>query len=129
VSPSFLTLDEVLAIHASRVDRYGGQHGIRDVGLLESAIAMPSSTFGGEWLHPTIAEMAAAYLFHIVKNHPFIDGNKRAALATAGVFLAINGYELIADEVELGDFVLGVAEGRVSKAEASVFLARHAQPR
>lgn len=69
--PAFLTLDEVLALHADQIERYGGSGGLRDLGLLESAVAAPRATFGGALLHPTLPEMAAAYLFHLVQNHPF----------------------------------------------------------
>ncbi len=75
---SFLTLEDALALHASRIARYGGSLGLRDLGLLESALAVPSATFGGQFLHGSLSEMAAAYLFHLVKNHPFVDGNKSA---------------------------------------------------
>ena len=85
--PRFLTLDEALLVHADQVRRYGGSHGLRDLALLSSALAMPTASFGGAYLHPSLAEMAAAYLFHIAQNHPFLDGNKRAALATALAFL------------------------------------------
>jgi hypothetical protein len=80
---SFLTVDEVLAIHAHLIERYGGSPGIRDLGLLRSALAMPEASFGGETLHATLYEQAAAYCFHSVKNHPFVDGNKRVGLAVA----------------------------------------------
>jgi hypothetical protein len=77
--PTFLTLDEVLALHADQVERYGGEHGVRDVGLLESAIAMPQATFRGRCLHAGFAEMAAAYLYHLVRNHPFSPSGAKAA--------------------------------------------------
>jgi hypothetical protein len=73
----FLELDDVLAIHAASIRRFGGATGLRDSALLESALAMPRATMFGDLLHPTIHEQAAAYLFHLVKNHPFVDGNKR----------------------------------------------------
>lgn len=126
--PEFLTLDDVLAIHADQVERYGGSPGVRDVALLESALAAPRSTFGGGFLHGTVAEMAAAYLFHVVKNHPFVDGNKRAGLAAAIAFLGLNDLWLEASEDALVDLVVGVAEGRVDKAEVAVFVKRHAVP-
>jgi death-on-curing protein len=126
--PTFLTLDEVLALHADQVERYGGDHGVRDVGLLESAIAMPQATFSG-YLHASLTEMAAAYLFHLVRNHPFLDGNKRAGLMTALVFLGLNGLELDADADRLTELVLGVAAGKVSKAETTVFIERHSRAR
>ncbi|MBI3552916.1 MAG: type II toxin-antitoxin system death-on-curing family toxin [Elusimicrobia bacterium] len=89
--PLFLTLAEILEIHKDEVERYGGDHGIRDLGLVESAIAMPQATFGGEFLHKTIFEMAAAYAYHISENQPFVDGNKRTALGAAFIFLRTNG--------------------------------------
>lgn len=120
--PLFLTLDEVLGIHADQIRRYGGRRGIRDLGLLRSALAMPETTFEGEFLHPTLFEMAAAYLFHIARNHPFVDGNKRTALMCALVFLGLNGQRLEADPQALYEQVDGVAAGRVDKADVSVFL-------
>ena len=122
MKPAFLSLDEVLALHADQISRYGGEAGVRDLGLLKSALAMPQARFGGQWLHPTLHEMAAAYLFHLIRNHPFIDGNKRAGLVCAIAFLGINGLELIADPDDLVELVLGVAEGRTDKAQVAVFL-------
>ena len=125
----FLTLDEVLSLHADQVARYGGSTLVRDVGLLESALAMPAATFDGELLHPSLAEQAAAYLFHLVKNHPFVDGNKRTGLVAMLAFLGLNGRRLEAPDAVLTDLVLGVARGRVTKAEVAVFLGRHTLPR
>jgi death-on-curing protein len=125
VSARFLVLDEVLAIHAHMIADYGGSDGIRDVGLLESALAMPQASFQGVELHPTLHEQAAAYLFHLVKNHPFVDGNKRVALAVALVFLELNGTSVSASEDELVDLTVGAAAGSVSKAEAATFLRTH----
>jgi death-on-curing protein len=121
----FLTLDEVLAIHADQITRYGGSLGIRDQGLLESALAMPEASYADEELHPTLFEKAAAYLFHLVKNHPFVDGNKRVGLAVALAFLAMNDVLIKATDDELVKVVLGAAEGKVSKAEIAVFLREH----
>src|SRR5208282_4208704 len=111
----FLTLDEVLEIHEQQIELYGGSHGVRDQGALESAVAVPQATFGGEYLHPTVAAMAAAYLFHITQNHPFIDGNKRTGANAAITFLLLNGYEPTFTEDELVELVLGVASSRLSK--------------
>jgi death-on-curing protein len=122
---SDLTLDEVLAIHGYLIERYGGRPGIRDRGLLESALAMPQASFAGHALHATLPEQAAAYLFHLVKNHAFVDGNKRVGLAVALAFLALNDIEISATDDELVELVLGVASGAVSKAEVAVFLAAH----
>ena len=119
---AFLTLDEVLAIHAHQVSRYGGALGIRDRGLLESALAMPQATFGDEILHPSLHEQAAAYLFHIVKNHPFIDGNKRIAHAAMEVFLMLNGWEIVADVDEQERLMLEVAAGSWSREQLHEWL-------
>ena len=124
IDPLFLTLDEVLGIHADQIRRYGGRPGLRDLGLLQSALAMPETTFGGEFLHGTVFEMAAAYLFHLARNHPFVDGNKRTALMSALVFLGLNGQRLDAESGVLYELVDGVAAGSVDKAEVSVFFRR-----
>ena len=89
-TPLFLTLAEVLEIHNNQIELYGGTQGVRDLTLLQSAIAQPQASFGGEWLHADIFGMAAAYAYHICQNHPFLDGNKRTALASTLVFLEIN---------------------------------------
>lgn len=127
--PEFLTLDEVLSIHADQLRRYGGAGGIRDLSLLGSAVGMAETSFGGEYLHTTLFEMAAAYLFHIAKNHPFVDGNKRTALMCALVFLGLNGHRCTADPDELYRLVDGVAAGRVDKSELGVFLRENSRPR
>jgi death-on-curing protein len=80
MEPVFLTLDDVLEIHEEQIERYGGSHGIRDTGARKSAVATPQATFGGGYLHGSVCMMAAAYLFHITRNHPFIDGNSARAL-------------------------------------------------
>lgn len=117
----FLELVEVLTIHADQIERYGGDASIRDAGLLESALAMPRATFGGEFLHGDLYEMGAAYLFHIVQNHPFVDGNKRTGAATALVFLEMNGVTIDADEDALAALVLDVAQGRADKPRVTEF--------
>ena len=126
--PHFLELDEVLAIHADQVARYGGTGGLRDVGLLQSALGMPRASFDGHFLHPSVPEMAAAYLFHLVMNHPFIDGNKRIGLAASIAFLGMNALWLEANEDELTTFVLRVAKGELQKADVAVFLRQHCEP-
>ena len=126
--PLFLTLDEALLIHADQIRRYGGSHGVRDLGLLSSALAMPEASFGGLHLHTSLAEMAAAYLFHIAQNHPFLDGNKRAALAVALAFIWLNDQRLEARENALTELVMGVAAGRVGKAETAVFISARLRP-
>jgi death-on-curing protein len=92
--PSFLTLAEVLEIHQEQLKSHGGRKGVRDIGLLESAVAMAQSGSGGEYHHHSLFDMAAAYAFHIAGNQPFIDGNKRVGLAAALIFLDINGVEI-----------------------------------
>jgi death-on-curing protein len=104
--------------------RKGVPLGIRDRGLLESALAMPEETYSGEELHASLCEKAAAYLFHLVKNHPFVDGNERAGLAVSLAFLALNEVRITATDEDLVDLVLGVAQGRRSKADVAVFLER-----
>jgi death-on-curing protein len=120
--PVFLTLDEVLSIHADQIRRYGGRLGLRDLALLQSAVGNPESIFDGDYLHTSIFEMASAYLFHIVRNHPFIDGNKRTGLMAALVFLGLNDLELRAAPDDLFDLVDGIAAGEVAKARIAVFL-------
>lgn len=129
MDPLFLTLDEVLSLHAEQIRLFGGSPGIRDVGLLQSAIGSVEATFSGTFLHETIFSMAATYLYAICRNHPFIDGNKRTAVAAALVFLDLNGAEIEADEDAFYDLVIGVAEGRISKASVTVFLEDHATGR
>ena len=124
---SFLTLDEALAIHAHQIARYGGSLGLRDRGLLESALAMPAATFGGEYLHPSLHEQGAAYLFHLVKNHPFVDGNKRVGLACGLSFLRLNDIRIRATDDDLVGLVLDVATGRRSKADVAVFFRERAE--
>jgi death-on-curing protein len=126
MDPLFLSLDEVLSLHAEQIHLFGGSAGVRDVGLLQSAMGSVEATFGGVFLHETIYEMAAAYLYGICRNHPFLDGNKRTAVSVALTFLDMNGVEVGADEDTFYDLVIGVAEGRVSKASVTVFLEEHA---
>jgi death-on-curing protein len=121
VLPLFLDIERVLRTHLSLIERYGGAPGVRDAGLLHSAIAMPQASFGGELLHKDLFEMAAAYLFHIVQNHPFIDGNKRTGAATAIIFLDMNGIQIEADEGGLVDLTLRVARADAGKQEIAEF--------
>lgn len=120
----FLSLTEVLAIHRDQVSRYGGTTGIRDIELLKSALDIPMATYSGEFLHTDVYEMAAAYLFHPVKNHPFLDGNKRVGAVAALVFLLLNGHDFDAPEDDFAEVVLSVARGEIDKAEVAVFIRR-----
>lgn len=124
--PAFLSLEHVLAIHRRSIAEFGGDPSVRDQGLLESAVAMPGAQFGGEFLHDGVPAMAAAYLFHVCRNHPFVDGNKRAALASAVVFLLLNGMRLEVPKKELEELTLGVAASRISKDETTAFFVKHA---
>jgi death-on-curing protein len=126
VNPRFLTLDEVLALHDDQIRHYGGSSSVRDIGLLQSAMGGAAATFGGAFLHDTLFEMSAAILYGICRNHPFVDGNKRTAVASALTFLEMNGVEIDADEDAFYGLVIGVAEGRVSRSAVAVFLADHA---
>jgi len=125
MSVHFLTVEELLTIHQRVIAAHGGMLGVRDRGLLESANSMPAAHFGGQYLHPDLASMAAAYLFHLCKNHPFLDGNKRVALAAADVFLELNELLLDATDQELELVTLGVADGSISKEQTVEFFKTH----
>ena len=128
MSPEFLTLDEILAIHQDQLFRYGGSEGVRDWGLLQSAIAMPAAGFTGEYLHTDLYEMASAYLFNLVQNHPFVDGNKRVGAVAAYVFLALNNLRLTADPIAFEELLMSVARGETSKSEVTCFLRDNIAP-
>lgn len=121
---SFLTIDDALQIHEHQITRYGGDTGIRDLGLLESALAMPQSGVGGECFHSFPAEMAK-YLFHLVKNHPFVDGNKRIGLAAALTFLKLNDLTHLATQDEVQAMTLATACGELDKPAIAEFFRRH----
>ena len=127
--PVFLTLAEIIEIHDYQISRFGGAAGVRDIELLKSAIGMPSATFGGEFLHPSVIEMAAAYLYHLVENHPFVDGNKRVGAMAALIFLDMNGFEFDAPDEDFTAMVLEVASGEMMKSEISLFLRQHTHSR
>jgi len=127
IEPVFLGLDEVIQIHHDQIKRYGGHAGIGDVGILKSTVAMPSTTFDGNYLHKDIYEMAAAYLFHIVRNHPFVDGNKRTGAVASVVFLMLNGIDFHAEENDFEGIVLSAAEGKIEKATIARFFKSNSQ--
>lgn len=129
MNPEFLDVGDVLEIHRFQLERFGGSAGLRDRGLLESAVAQPEGTFGGEFLHGDLFLMAAAYLYHIVRNHPFVDGNKRAGLLSALVFLDVNGISIAHSDPQLYDLTLAVAEGRLEKEALSESLRKLASHR
>jgi death-on-curing protein len=114
-----LTVKIVLEIHAEAIARFGGSDGMRDMALLESAVAAPQASFGGRSPYSDLAEVAAAYLFYLCRNHPFIDGNKRAALGACLVFLRLNGIEPKADGAEWEEMTLAVAAGDIDRQQTT----------
>jgi death-on-curing protein len=128
MTPVFLRLKAVFAIHADQIRRYGGTEGLRDEGLLRSALAQPEASFGGQWLHEDLASMAAAYVFHISQNHPFVDGNKRVAAVCGMHFLHLNHLTVTADQNAFADIVLHTADGRTTKDDLATFLRAHLVP-
>jgi death on curing protein len=123
----FLSLDDALAVHRRVIEEFGGDGGLRDRGFLRSAVAMPRASFGGQDLHADLFEKAAAYFYHHCANHPFVDGNKRVAVAVAELFLLLNQHELIAADESVEDLAMGTAEGRYAKAQVVEFFARHVE--
>jgi death-on-curing protein len=119
-----LTLGEVVDLHWRLISTSGGATGVRDLGLLESALAQPTATFGGEDLHPTLVDKAAALGFSLVANHPFVDGNKRIGHAAMEVFLVLNGYEIAAPVDEQERLMLDVASGDLDRAQLGDWLRR-----
>lgn len=128
LNPKFLTSTQVISLHKDQIDQFGGSHGVKDEGLLLSALGQPESGFGDEYFHKDLYEMAAAYLFHLVKNHAFNDGNKRIAALTAAVFLQVNGLYVTADEAEFEKLVLDAAQSFVSKDEIAEFFRKNTTP-
>lgn len=124
---SYVTLDAVLAIHDDMVDRYGGSHGIRDLGLIQSAIARPQSSFGGEDLYPDIFDKAAALFHSLMFNHAFVDGNKRTTIVSTARFLSLNGFELDVSKDEFVSFPLRVENKHLSIEEISKWLGKHSK--
>lgn len=121
-TPRFLTLSEVLTILRDQIARYGGDFGGPYLGLVSSAIAVPQATFEGKHLHTDLYEMAAAWAFHLCQNHPFVDGNKRVALASALVFLDLNGISITDPDGRLYPLMMAVASGRAQKPQIATVL-------
>lgn len=120
-----LTLNEVLELHRRLIELFGGAAGIRDLRALESALAQPRLTFGGEELYPTIAEKAASLGFSLIKNHPFADGNKRVGHAAMETYLVLNGYEIDASTDEQEQVVLRLAAGELGRGQFTEWLRAH----
>lgn len=127
MDPAFLSLEDVLEIHAAQLDRYGGQSGIRDRGLLLLALAQPSMSFAGEFLHEDLCAMAAAYAFHIAENQPFIDGNIRTAFQATDVFLMLNGFDLPASK-RWHVAIVDLAKRKLDKAGLALLFRTFAKP-
>lgn len=125
----YLTLPQVIVIHARLIQQTGGTSGIRDVGLLESALGRPQATFDGLDLYATLTEKAAALMESLCQSHAFLDGNKRVALVAAGIFLAQNGLRLNASNTEAYDFVMGVARGDAGYEDILIWLKAHTRPK
>ena len=117
-----LTVEIVREIHAEAIARFGGSDGIRDSVLLESAVAAPQASFGGSSPYRDLAEVAAAYLYYLCRNHPFIDGNNRAALGSCIVFLRLNAIEPKPDGSEWEELVLAIASGDLDREQATMRL-------
>lgn len=117
-----LTVEIVREIHTEAMARFGGSDGVREIALLESAVAAPQASFGGKSPYRDLAEVAAAYLYYLCRNHPFVDGNKRAALGACIVFLRLNGVEPQVDGPEWEDLVLAIAAGALDRGEATARL-------
>jgi len=128
MDPEFLDLEDVLLIHREQLIRFGGGDGLRDLGLLESAIAMPRATFGEQFVHDGLFAMAAAYAFHIAENQPFLDGNKRTAVLAAVIFLELNGFLVVEPPSALYDAMIAVAERRLDKPGLAALLQRLSRP-
>lgn len=116
-APVFLSVDDIITLHAIAIEDQGGDSGIRDRGLLESAVALPAQQSSGQFLHQDIPTMAAAYAFHICRNHPFVDGNKRAGTAAMIAFLSDNGWSFDASTDEAESVILQLAAGKLDKHE------------
>lgn len=113
----FLSIGEIIQMHDEQVNLYGGLHGIRDHGLLESALFAPQASYGGTYLLDDIFHMAATYAHSIIKNHPFLDGNKRTGIATSLIFLIANGYSPQFKDEEVFDLAIQIATSQITVDE------------
>ena len=120
----FLTVDNVAELHAEVISQFGGSPGLRDHALLESAVAAPQATYGGESVYSDVVEIGAAYLFYLCRNHPFIDGNKRVALGACLLFLRLNGLSPAKDGPDWEQLTLDVAASRLDREQTTSRLRR-----
>ncbi len=127
--PRFLSVDNVLHLHVRTIPGEGGRDGIRELALLESAVLMPQQRFAGVYLHPDLPARAAAYLYHLCSNRPFVDGNRRIGAIAASIFINVNGWALRAPEPEFEEFVLRLAGGELSKESVTEWFRAHAVER
>lgn len=125
----FLEKETVLRFQKDQILQYGGKEGLRDEGLLESALAQPKASFDGEYVHKDLHHMAAAYGYHLCKNHPFFDGNKRISLIAMYTFLHVNGYKIVADKKSLYAIIIDLAKGEVEKEELAEYLRKNSEER
>ena len=125
----FLSIKQIDLLHLEVLKEFGGADGLRDRGLLESALEMPRATFDGKLLHKNLSAIAAAYLFHTCRNHPFIDGNKRVALGAALIFIEVNGGIIRASDDEFERLTLGVASSEINKDAVTIFFRRRVKAR
>ena len=123
----YLSAEQVLFIHARLIEETGGSSGIRDLGLLRSAVSRPQATFAQEELYPSIFLKTAALLESLANNHPFVDGNKRTGITASALFLQMNGYKLNASQKELSDFTLSIAKGSENIESISFWLKNHTE--
>ena len=121
----YLSLQEVISLHSLLISQSGGSSGLRDRGALESAVAQPEASFGGEDLYPHLASKAAALGHSLIQNHPFIDGNKRLGHAAMEVFLLLNNHEIDASVDDQEKIIIDVASGKVSRIELSEWISQH----
>ena len=124
----YLSVAQLLSLHAAQLERYGGATGVRDRGMLESAAARPAMTFAGEDLYPDVAAKSAALMHSLVLNHPFVDGNKRVAAHAAVLFALINGFDSVATSRDLVAITLASAEGRVVPEALAIWWRQHLRP-
>ncbi len=118
----FLSIETAIAINEAMARRFGGSSGLRDLGLLESAMAQPAQSFGGDDLYPTISDKAARYAIGITLDHPFVDGNKRCAAGCMAAFLAINGVAFNPRPGELADLMFALASGEMTPSAFSAWV-------
>lgn len=121
----YLTLDQIFELHKRIIEQSGGAVGVRDFGVLESALAQPQMTFGDEELYPTLVEKASALGFSLVMNHLFVDGNKRVGHAAMEIFLVLNGYEIGASVEEQEELILRLAAGEIEREEFTEWAQKH----